>query len=112
MPCIRSILVAFLCLISTAITAAADQSTPGPSGKTVFEAHCANCHSGGIGGFFTGAPKVGKKKDWELLTPKGIDALTAGTLAGVGKMAPRGDCVACTDEEIRVAIEYILEESQ
>jgi cytochrome c5 len=109
---IRSSLVVFICLATITIADAADPGTSEPSGKTVFEANCANCHTGGFGGFFTGAPKVGKRKHWKSLTPKGVDALTASTLAGVGKMAPRGECTACTDEEIRAAVEYMLEKSQ
>ena len=36
-----------------------------PSGQAVFETSCANCHTGGFGGFFTGATKLGKAGDWE-----------------------------------------------
>ncbi len=106
------ILIAFIGLATTAIAIAASHSTATPSGDAIYQAHCANCHSGGFGGFFTGAPKVGKQKDWKELIPKGVDALTASTIAGVGKMAARGECATCTDEEIRAAVEYMLEKSQ
>jgi len=109
---IHLILIALLGLTSTTFVVAGGHSTPSTSGAAVFEANCANCHTGGFGGFFTGAPKVGDQGDWESLIPKGIDALTATTLAGVGKMKPRGECTTCTDEEIRAAIEYMLAESQ
>ena len=112
MGCIRLILIVLLGLTTTTIVVAGSHSTPSPSGKAVFEANCANCHTGGFGGFFTGAPEVGDQDDWESLTPKGIDELTATTLAGIGKMEPRGECTTCTDEEIRAAIEYMLKESQ
>jgi cytochrome c5 len=112
MRCIHLILIAFVCLTTTAAAAEADHNTSGSSGEAIFEANCANCHTGGFGGFFTGAPKVGKQKDWKSLAPKGIAALTASTLAGVGKMLPRGECAACTDEEIRMAVEYMVEKSQ
>jgi cytochrome c5 len=108
----REVLVVIFCIAATAISAVADDIKSGRSGQEVFEAHCANCHTGGFGGFFTGAPKVGDQDDWEALAPKGVAALTAGTLAGIGKMAPRGECATCTDEEIRVAVEYMLENSE
>jgi len=108
----RLALITLLALTSTTLAMAGSHSTPGRSGEAVFEANCANCHTGGIGGFFTGAPEVGDQDDWELLIPKGIDGLTATTLAGIGKMEPRGECTTCTDEEIRAAIEYMLAESQ
>ncbi|NND36349.1 MAG: hypothetical protein HKN81_04360 [Gammaproteobacteria bacterium] len=46
------------------------------------------------------------------MAPKGVDALTASTIAGTEKMPPRAECAACTDDELRAAVEYILEESQ
>lgn len=100
-------------LAATAGTAiAADDGTSAPSGAAVYQEHCAKCHSGGFGGFFTGAPKTGDEDDWEKLTPKGLDALTATTLAGIGKMPARGECESCTDADIRAAVEYMLEKSR
>ena len=54
------------------------------------------------------APDIEDPEDWESLTPKGLDALTANTITGVGDMAARGACAECTDEEIRAAVEYML----
>lgn len=100
-------------LLALAATGLATGQEQAPrSGEAVFKADCAKCHTGGIGGFFSGAPKVGKQSDWQALAPKGLDALTATTLAGIGKMAPRGACAACTDAEIRDAVAYMLEKSQ
>lgn len=82
------------------------------SGQAVFEAACSNCHSGGIGGFFSGAPAVGDKADWQPLLPKGLDGLTATTLSGIGKMVARGGCDTCTDAEIRAAVGYMLDKSR
>ena len=100
------ITVAGLMFSMAAITGS--HSAPARSGEAVFEANCANCHSSFIGGFFSGAPDIGDKEDWAAVLPKGLDGLTASTIAGVGDMAPRGACAECTDEEIRAAVEYIL----
>ena len=108
MHSIYSILVALLALTVTAIAVATSHSTPAPSGEAVFTTNCANCHTGGIGGFFSGAPNIEDPEDWEALTPKGLDALTANTITGIGDMAARGGCAECTDEEIRAAVEYML----
>jgi len=105
-------LVAFVCAATAAVAATPVNNAPKQSGEAVYDAHCAKCHSGGFGGFFTRAPKVGKRKAWKSLLPKGVDTLTANTLAGAGDMAPRGECAACTDEEIRSAVEYMVEKSQ
>lgn len=105
-------LSAVLLMAITGLAAASGADDPPRSGEAVYKAACANCHSGGFGGFFTGAPKVGKAADWQALAPKGLDALTATTLAGVGKMTPRGGCTDCSDAEIRAAVAYMLEKSQ
>ncbi len=105
---IRLLLISLLGLATSAIALADGDSTPARSGEAVFEANCANCHTGGIGGFFTKAPDIDDKEDWETSIPKGLDGLTATTIAGIGGMEPRGACIECTDEEIRAAVEHIL----
>ncbi|MEQ1800815.1 MAG: c-type cytochrome [Gammaproteobacteria bacterium] len=95
-----------------AFSFASGQAKAPRSGKVVFDAACANCHTGGIGGFFSGAPTVGDKADWQALAPKGVDGLTATSLSGIGKMAARGGCTACSDAEIRAAVAYMLEKSK
>lgn len=80
--------------------------------QAVYERACAACHSGGFGGFFTGAPKTGKKSDWEPLLVKGVDGLVASTLKGVGKMEARGGCADCSDADIRAAVEYMVAKSR
>lgn len=78
------------------------------SGEEIFTTYCANCHTGGITGFFYGAPDAEDSDDRQELAAKGLDVLIATTIAGSGDMAARGGCVDCTDEEIRNAIEYLL----
>lgn len=109
---VHLIVIALLGLTTTGVVMADSHDASGPSGEQVFETNCANCHTGGFGGFFSGAPEVGDEDDWEALIPKGVDGLTATTLSGIGDMAARGACADCTDEEIRAAVEYMLEESQ
>ena len=97
--------------ISSLVLASGHESSVS-SGDVIFEANCANCHNGGIGGFFSGAPKAGDQSDWKALLPKGIDGLTKSTISGIGSMAARGGCSDCSDEDIRAAVEYIVEKSQ
>ncbi|MGI9329208.1 MAG: c-type cytochrome [Gammaproteobacteria bacterium] len=107
-----SLLLALTGTAFIAVALAGGHETTEPSGQAVFETSCANCHSGGIGGFFSGAPAIGDADDWETLIPKGLDGLTANTITGIGKMAARGACETCTDADIRAAVEYMLEQSQ
>ena len=77
-------------------------------GRQTYERACASCHKGGFGGFFTGAPKTGKRSAWKPLLEKGIDELVASTLEGIGKMKPRGECEDCSDLEIVEAVKYMV----
>jgi cytochrome c5 len=98
-------------LISSAAIAGGHGETAA-SGKAVFEASCANCHDSLIGGFFSGAPKLGKQADWAPLMPKGVEGLTQATISGIGKMKARGGCTECSNAEIEAAVEYIVAQSQ
>ena len=111
MKALHSFYMILICLITSSAVMAGGHNAAAPSGQAVFEASCANCHDSLIGGFFSGAPRIGSKADWAAAVPKGIDALTQTTIAGIGKMKPRGDCLECTNEEIRAAIEYILKQT-
>ena len=104
--------LALVCASLSSATLAGGHSSEAPSGQAVFEESCANCHDSFINGFVTGAPQLGDEDEWAVLAAKGIDGLTDTTIAGIGEMAARGGCAECSDEEIRAAIQYILDESQ
>ncbi len=91
--------------------ALADNANSG-IGQKVYEASCKSCHSGGISGWFSGAPKTGDQEDWVPLLKKGLPALIKSSLNGVGDMSPRGGCAACTDEDIAAAVAYMVEASR
>ena len=103
-----SIVITGLLVSLAAITG--NHAAPARSGEAVFEASCAACHAGFLNSFFSPAPILGDEDDWAELTPKGVDALTASSIAGIGEMAARGGCADCSDAEIRAAVEYMLAE--
>lgn len=77
-------------------------------GKAVYDSLCLACHAGGI----AGAPKLDDNAAWtERIMAKGLDGLVATAIEGLGGMPPRGGNPTLTDEEIRQAIEYMLEEA-
>ncbi len=78
-------------------------------GKAVFENACASCHTGGIGGFMSGAPDIDDKADWQSALAKNVDELTTNTIEGFGGMPPRGKCADCSDAQIRAAVEYMVQ---
>lgn len=67
------------------------------------DALCISCHMAGVGG----APKVGDQAAWQERADKGLDVLTASVINGLGAMPPRG-ASSLTDEEIPVAIQYLM----
>jgi cytochrome c5 len=106
-------LAVFCMAISAGTVALADtgESTAN-TGSSVYEESCESCHSGGIGGFFSGAPKTGDQKEWAALIEKGVPALIENTTNGIGKMKPMGGCANCTDSDIAAAVEHMVEESR
>ena len=83
---------------------AAAEATPG---ETVYQGLCHACHVAGL----MGAPKPDDTEAWAERAEKGIDAMLATAIQGLGGMPPRGGNPALTDEEIRLAIEYMLEQA-
>ncbi|MGW8311273.1 MAG: c-type cytochrome [Thiogranum sp.] len=79
----------------------------GRSGEEVFNAHCVACHGTGV----AGAPKVGDSAAWAPRAAQGIDPLLQHATNGLNAMPPKGTCMACSDAELKGAIEYMLSKS-
>lgn len=71
--------------------------------KTTVDTLCSTCHLAGVGG----APKMGDHAAWQERADKGMEALTASVINGMGVMPPRG-ATTLTDEEIPSAIQYLM----
>ena len=71
--------------------------------KAAVDSLCAACHISGVGN----APKYGDKDDWAARMANGIDAVAASAIAGKGAMPARGGS-QLTDEEIKLAIQYMV----
>jgi len=77
-------------------------------GKAIYEKNCASCHASGV----AGAPKVGDKAAWAPHIVEGIDHLVGVALKGEGAMPPKGGNPDLTDQEIRAAVTYMLDQSR
>ena len=71
-------------------------------------ASCAACHANGT----LGAPIVGDASGWTIRINKGIDALYASAIAGIGSMPAKGGNIGLSDEDVRAAVDYMLEQSK
>lgn len=84
----------------------ADASASGPkSGADVYQTSCATCHGTGI----MNAPKPGDSAGWTPRVAQGMDVLLEHALNGFNAMPARGTCGGCSDDEIKAAIEHMIE---
>lgn len=78
------------------------------SGEQIFNTYCVACHMSGV----AGAPKFGDQADWQPRIDKGIDTLLKDAISGIKAMPPRGLCFDCSDDELKLAIEYMIDNSK
>ena len=89
-------------LITTALP------SPSGTGKAVYTKSCASCHKMGI----IGAPKTGDKTTWEPLINAGTESLIHSAIKGKGSMPAKGGNSSLTDDEVKAAVEYMVEKSK
>lgn len=77
-------------------------------GEQTYQSYCIACHAAGV----AGAPKLGDKAAWVSRIAAGEEALTSTVISGKGAMPPKGACATCSDEDIRQAVQYMVEKSQ
>lgn len=79
-------------------------------GKKTYDSVCFVCHLAGI----SNAPKLGDKAAWEPRIAKGMDTLMQSSINGIPgtAMPPRGTCAACSDDELKAAVEYMISSVQ
>ncbi|MCW8109931.1 c-type cytochrome [Alteromonas ponticola] len=76
------------------------------SGEDVYNQACMACHGAGV----LGAPKLQVAADWQpRIDARGLDGIWQNALNGINAMPPRGACGNCSDDEIKAAIEYMVE---
>lgn len=85
--------------------AAADNASKTP--EQLYQGACFACHGTGA----AGAPKLGDAAAWSERGAKGLDALVSSAVSGIGAMPPRGGS-AYDDDQIRAAVEYLLNNSK
>ncbi len=85
--------------------AAADENR----GQEVYDTACYICHNVGL----TGAPKPGDGANWNPRIQKGVDILYNNAILGYqgqfGIMPPKGGNLLLTDDDVRAAVDYLIE---
>ncbi|WP_096085744.1 c-type cytochrome [Agaribacterium haliotis] len=84
-------------------------ASSGPrSGDDVYGSKCATCHATGA----AGAPKLGDAGAWAPRVGQGMDILYAHALEGFNGMPAKGLCFDCSDDEIKAAVDHMVENSK
>jgi quinoprotein glucose dehydrogenase len=72
--------------------------------QEIYNSFCASCHAGGR----NGAPRFGDSVQWNKIAAKGMNKLIYSTKNGLNGMPPMGLCNDCTDNELKLSIEFLL----
>lgn len=73
-------------------------------GEKVYAATCVVCHGAGV----LGAPKFGDKAIWQPRIAKGMEVLYSNSIKGINTMPPKGGNAALKDEELKLAVDYMV----
>ena len=81
-------------------------------GKSTYGKVCAMCHAAGV----AGAPKPGDKAEWAPRIAQGMDVLNKHAIEGFngakGQMPARGASTTLTDDEVKSAVAYMVDQSK
>lgn len=76
------------------------------SGADIYNQACVACHGAGV----LGAPKLQDAADWQpRLDEKGLDTVVLNAINGINAMPPMGTCGSCSNDDIKAAVEYMIE---
>ena len=82
------------------------------SGEEVYTTACSACHAAGI----AGAPKFGDAAAWAPRIGQGMDTMVSHAINGfqgkAGYMPPKGGRTDLSDEAVRSAVEYMVDNSK
>ena len=74
-------------------------------GEEIYNSKCAGCHTSGV----MGSPKFASLEDWAPRIDLGLEKLTLSAIAGKGGMPAKGTCMDCTDNDIKITVQYMLD---
>lgn len=74
------------------------------SGEQVYQQVCASCHAAGV----LNAPKPGDAAAWDARMAKGIEAVYASAINGIGAMPAKGGRPDVSDESVKAAVDFMV----
>ena len=98
--------------VKTLLVAGSLMLVAGPvlaDGAAVYNSGCAACHATGV----AGAPKFGDKAAWAGRVTKDKETLYSNAINGfqgeTGVMPPKGGFMNLSDDDIKAAVDYMIE---
>ncbi|WP_025135516.1 cytochrome c5 family protein [Achromobacter sp. DH1f] len=90
-----------------AATPAPAQSTAAvnPAGEKLYKSVCFACHATGV----ANAPKFGDKAAWDPYIKTGMDAMVKVAMQGKPPMPPKGGAANASEDDIRAAVQYMVD---
>lgn len=82
--------------------------TAGGPGEKIVTQVCAACHAAGL----MQSPKLGNAGDWAPRIEKGIETLYTNALQGFNLMPAKGGRADLSDDDIKAAVDYMLQQAQ
>ncbi|MGR2738752.1 c-type cytochrome [Billgrantia sp. Q4P2] len=76
-----------------------------PDGEAIYNQACMACHMTGA----AGAPIKGDADAWAPRLEQDMDTLYAHAIDGIGAMPPKGGHMNLSDEEVKAAVDFMLE---
>ena len=100
--------VGHVAMAGRVVAAATTSAGAARSGSDIYSTNCVACHSSGV----AGAPKLGDVAAWALRLEQGLETVYANAINGIRAMPARGTCMSCSDDEVKAAIDHILDNSK
>ena len=83
-------------------------STKLRTAEELYNTKCSACHATDA----IGAPMLGNPASWTDRIAKGEETLITNAIKGFNAMPPKGTCGDCSDDEIKITVQYMVAKSQ
>ncbi|MCX4186684.1 c-type cytochrome [Methylophaga sp. OBS4] len=83
-------------------------ASSGGRGEQIVNQVCATCHGSGL----MQSPKLGNASDWAPRIEKGIETLYNNAINGFNMMPAKGGRADLSDDEVKAAVDYMIETAQ
>lgn len=88
---------------------AAPAATGSVDAAGIYQKTCSVCHAAGV----ANAPILGNKEKWAPHIAKGKEVLYTSSINGTALgMPPRGTCAACSDDDLKAVVDYMVSQSE